>query len=90
MAVCEVCSNIQLKEAFMSPKEYLECLKYIQQLVDSDNFEFVSKDCDTDKVEDDNRWFNDSIEHVIKCKSCGQYFTCCCDTYHGNGNFKKC
>ncbi len=50
MEMCIVCDNIQLTKWFASPKEYLQCLNYIQKLLDSGDFEMDSQTCDLDKV----------------------------------------
>ena len=89
LAVCEICEKVKTVNHFCTSKAYLDCLRYMQGLVDSGDFEFESKNCDTDKVKDENgHWINDVMFHVIKCKNCGQHFTCFADTYHGNGYFK--
>lgn len=68
----ESCEKVKLREAFPTPKAYLDCLAYIQFLVDSGSFQFEFKSCDTDKVKDENGcWANDVIRHVIKCKIAG-------------------
>ena len=51
--MCERCEKVKMIDSFPSPKAYLDCLKYIQSLVDSGSFEFESKNCDTDKVKDE-------------------------------------
>lgn len=90
LSVCEICEKVKTVDHFYpAPKAYFDCLRYIQALVDSGDFEFEFKDCDTDKVKDENEhWINDVMRHVIKCKNCGQYFTCFADTYHGDGYFR--
>ena len=88
--MCERCEKVKLREAFPTPKAYLDCLAYIQFLVDSGSFQFEFKSCDTDKVKDENGcWANDVIRHVIKCKNCGQCFACTALTYRGSGSFRK-
>lgn len=88
--MCEICEKVKTIDFFPTPKTYLGCLKYIQSLVDSGRFQFVLKDCDTDKVKDENGyWIDDIISHVIKCKNCGQCFTCTVVTYRGSGSFRK-
>ena len=86
----KICEKVKTEDFFPTPEAYLDCLKYIQSLIDSKNFVFEMKDCDTDKVKDENGyWIDDVISHVIKCVNCGQYFTCTIITYRGNGNFRK-
>lgn len=88
--MCERCEKVKLREAFSTPKAYLDCLAYIQFLVDSGSFQFEFKSCDTDKVKDENGcWANDVIRHIIKCKNCGQCFACTALTYRGSGSFRK-
>ena len=88
--MCEICGKVKTVDSFLSPKVYLEFLNYVQSLVDSGNFLFESKDCDTDKVKDANGYWNDDvISHVIKCKKCGQCFSCTVVTYRGSGSFRK-
>ena len=88
--MCEVCEKVNTIDFFPTPKVYLECLNYIQSLVDSGNFLFELKDCDIDKVKDaEGYWINDVINHVIRCKKCGQCFTCTVVTIRGNGSFRK-
>lgn len=87
--MCESCNDIVLRNKFNSPRDYLNCLTYIQSLVESGNYEVVEQTCDLDKVKDsDGKWISDIIRHKIRCKHCGQGFTCFCNVYHGTGNFK--
>lgn len=88
--MCEICEKVKTVNSFPTPSAYLDCLKYIQDLVDGGDFKFESKDCDTDKVKDENGcWIDDVISHVIECKNCAQHFTCVIVTYRGNGHFKR-
>ncbi|MDE5994455.1 MAG: hypothetical protein K2G60_02965 [Oscillospiraceae bacterium] len=88
--MCEICEKVKTMDSFPTPKDYLECLNYIQSLVDSGSFMVESRDCDIDKVKDTNGyWIDDVINHVIKCKNCCQSFSCVAITYRGSGSFKK-
>lgn len=88
--MCVICEKVKTIECFPTPEAYFECLNYIQSLVDSGSFLFVSKDCDTDKVKNkDGHWIADVISHVIRCKNCGQCFICTAITYRGGGGFQK-
>ena len=88
--MCETCQDIILQKKFYSPRDYLNCLRYLGKLVDSGAFILESATCELDKVKEKNGcWADDIIAHVIRCKACGQAFTCSCDTYHGNGGFRK-
>lgn len=87
--MCDNCNNIALRNSFYNPKDYLNCLIYIQELLRTSNFVLVEKSCDLDKTQDENGfWIDDVIGHVIQCKRCGKYFTCSIDTYHGRGSFR--
>lgn len=88
--MCEICKKVELKDFFPNPNAYLDCLDYIKGLIESGNFEMESQTCDIDKVLDDKGCFvDDIIHHTIKCKHCGQAFTCCVVTYRGSGSFSK-
>ena len=88
--MCGACGDIILRKEFYSPRDYLNCLNYIRELVDSGGFVLEPGACDLDKINDENGcWVDDIIAHVIHCKACGQAFTCFCDTYHGGGGFRK-
>lgn len=36
--MCKICEKVRTRDFFPTPKAYLECLKYIQSLVDSGSF----------------------------------------------------
>lgn len=65
MEMCIVCDNIQLTKWFASPKEYLQCLNYIQKLLDSDDFEMDSQTCDLDKVKNDKGYWVDDLDAAM-------------------------
>lgn len=88
--MCKICENVILRKNFYSPRDYLNCLDYLWELIDSGAFELESATCDLDKVKGpDGKWVDDIIGHVIRCKGCGQAFTCSCCTYRGGGSFYK-
>ncbi len=88
--MCEICNKVELRDFFPNPKAYFECLEYIHRLIDSGDFEIESQTCDIDKVTDDNGCFvDDIIAHTIRCKHCGQAFTCSVVTFRGSGSFRK-
>lgn len=88
--MCKSCEKVKTINFFSTPNDYLVCLHDIQSLVDSGDFLFESKDCDIDKVKDkDGFWIDDVISHVIRCKNCGQCFTCTAITYSGRGSFRR-
>ncbi len=87
--MCENCEDIILRDSFYSPTDYMNCLKYIQELIEAGRFALINKSCDLDKVINENgRWDSDVIEHTIQCKNCGKQFSCIGETYHGGGSFK--
>jgi len=88
--MCNNCDDIVLRDSFYSSEDYLNCLKYIQELIDTRHFTLAEKTCDLDKVKDENiHWVDDIIGHVIQCQKCEKYFSCYSDTYHGRGSFRK-
>ena len=88
--MCERCSEIRLVSLFRSPREYLQTVEYIKQLIASGDFSLVSGNCPLDEVKDkDGQWADDIIYHLIRCETCGQEFSCCVNTYRGGGGFAK-
>lgn len=88
--MCENCKEIILRDSFYSAVEYLNCLEYIQELIETGRFILVKKTCDLDRVKDENgHWNDDIIEHIVQCVQCGKQFLCFSDTYHGHGSFKE-
>lgn len=46
--MCEMCQKVELIEVISTPRVYFDCPTYIQSLVDSGDFIFEAKDCETD------------------------------------------
>ena len=90
MSTCENCDEIRLVKLFRSSYEYMQCINYIKSLISSGGFELVEGNCSFDEIKDkDGCWLDDIIYHVIKCKKCGQVYSCSCNTYRGGGGFMK-
>ena len=49
--MCEVCKSVVLWKNFYSPRDYFNCLNYLQELIDGGGFEMESGTCDLDKVQ---------------------------------------
>lgn len=88
---CETCLNIRTWKQFKTPKDYLSCIAYIQQLVLDGKFALLLEDstCPLEKVSLEDEWPDDIIVHTIRCTRCGQIFTCVVNTYRGSGKFKS-
>lgn len=90
MSTCDNCSDIGLVKLFRSPSEYLKCIGYIKELIADGGFELIEGSCALDEVKDKNGcWADDIIYHVVKCRKCGQVYSCRCNTYRGGGGFGK-
>lgn len=89
--MCNYCHCIQLWKKFDSPKDYLDCIEYINQLIKKGNFEFIEEKstCPLNQVKTEKGWVDEIMVHMIKCKHCGQFFTCVVNTYRGSGSFRK-
>ena len=83
VAVVRYCLN--------APKDYLACIKYIQQLVKNGGFELLEEEstCPLNQVKTEDGWADEIMVHMVRCKHCGQVFTCVVNTYRGSGSFKK-
>ncbi|MCL1874807.1 MAG: hypothetical protein FWF87_00945 [Synergistaceae bacterium] len=61
----------------------------MQQLVASGDFELAPGSRPIDRIRDENGcWIDDIICHRIRCKKCGQQFSCVVNTYRGGGSFR--
>lgn len=89
--MCEHCRGIQIWKKFDAPKDYLACIAYIQQLVTKGCFELLAEEstCLLEQVKTEDGWADEITVHMIRCKHCGQIFTCVVNTWRGNGHFKK-
>ena len=63
----------------------------IQQLVGQGEFELIAEEstCPLEKVKTEDGWADEIMAHMIRCKHCGQIFTCVVNTWRGSGHFKK-
>ena len=91
VTMCDYCHNIQEWKKFNAPKDYLACIEYIQQLVTNGGFELLEEEstCPLNQVETEDGWADEIMVHMVRCKHCGQVFTCVVNTYRGSGSFKK-
>lgn len=88
--MCENCKEIILRDSFYSSIDYMNCLEYIQELIEAGRYILVNKTCDLDKVRDENgHWNGDVFEHVVQCTQCEKQYLCFPDTYHGSGSFRE-
>ena len=78
VAMCDYCHNIQEWKKFNAPKDYLACIEYIQQLVTNGGFELLEEEstCPLNQVETEDGWADEIMVHMVRCKHCGQVFTC--------------
>lgn len=88
--MCENCNSIVLKDRLCTPKDYIECIEYIKRLLSSGDYDLLESSCDISEVKtSEGNWAADIICHVIRCKNCGQKYTCYVNTYRGGGSFKR-
>ncbi len=54
-------------------------------------FELIAEEstCSLEKVKNEDGWADEIMAHMIRCKHCGQIFTCVVNTWRGSGHFKK-
>ena len=45
--------------------------------------------CSLEKVKTEDGWADEIMAHTVRCKHCGQIFTCVVNTWRGSGHFKK-
>ena len=63
----------------------------IQQLVSEGEFELMQEEstCPLEKVKTEDGWADEIMAHMIRCKHCGQIFTCVVNTWRGSEHFRK-
>lgn len=56
--MCEHCRDIQIWRKFDTPRDYLTCIAYIQQLVEQRKFELMAEEstCPLEKVKTEDGW----------------------------------
>ena len=88
--MCKHCEDIILRKHFYSQQDFLNCLDYIKELLEIGNFELIKSTCDLGSIRNENgQWASDDFRWTIRCKECGQNFTCYANTYRGGGGFVK-
>ena len=89
--MCEHCRNIQTWRKFDAPKGLsgLYCLHSAVGV--GGEFELMQEEstCPLEKVKTEDGWADEIMAHMIRCKHCGQIFTCVVNTWRGSGHFKK-
>ena len=45
--------------------------------------------CPLEKVKTEDGWADEIMAHMIRCKHCGQIFTCVVNTWRGSEHFRK-
>ena len=45
--------------------------------------------CPLNQVKTEDGWADEIMVHMVRCKHCGQVFTCVVNTYRGSGSFRK-
>ena len=82
VAICDYCHNIRKWKRFNALKDYLACIEYIQQLVTNGGFELLEEEstCPLNQVKTEDGWADEIMVHTVRCKHCGQVFTCVVNT----------
>ena len=89
--MCDYCRTIQIWRKFDAPRDYLACIAYIRQLVVEGGFELLMEEstCPLEKVKTEDGWADEIMVRTLRCRHCGQIFTCVVNTWRGSGHFKK-
>ena len=89
--MCEHCRNIQTWRKFDAPKDYLACIALHSAAGVGGEFELIQEESTRplEKVKTEDGWADEIMSHMIRCKHCGQVFTCVVNTWRGSGHFKK-
>ena len=86
---CKTCSQLTALKIKV-PSDLLACIGMIKCLIENGGFEKVSSNFELENPKTpDGYWKDDLMYYAIRCKECGQLYSCICDTYHGSGKFGK-
>lgn len=86
---CAVCPQLKPLE-FKTPSDFLSCVERIKHFIEQGEFETVSSNFELEHPQTpDGVWKDDVMYASIRCRACGQIWSCVCDTYHGGGRFTK-
>ena len=87
--MCDFCSNIYSDYDILSPEQYEQTIKQLQDLINQKQLILVKGNCEMDKIRENGCWAEDVIYHSFQCPACGQRFHCTVDTFHGHGSFVR-
>ena len=86
MAKCSNYDGFAERLNFASPREYLDTVRQLIELVGQGKFLIVYASCPL-KDAFNTPWPDDCISHDFQCTACGRGFQLFADTYHGRANW---
>lgn len=85
-AMCEKCDGFAERLNLEFPREYLDIVRQLIDIVKQRTFTLVRADCELEEMFN-TPWPGDIIFHEAQCSNCGRRFTLFADTYHGNASW---
>lgn len=86
---CLVCSQLEALK-IRTPDDLIACIDMIKDLIANGEFERISSNFELEHPKTPEGWWQDDLMYYsIRCRVCGQAYSCVCDTFHGSGRFGK-
>jgi len=83
--MCNKCKGFAERARFNSPREYLDLVRQLDELISAGTFRLIYGTCTFKEVLESQQWPNDVITHIVACSNCDQRFKLSAETYHGSG-----
>jgi hypothetical protein len=83
---CPNCGSFRERLNFASPREYLDLVRQLLELVGQGAFLMVHASCPLEDMFN-TPWPGDCISHDFQCTMCGRAFQLFADTYHGRASW---
>jgi hypothetical protein len=83
--MCKQCKGFSGRQRLNAPREYLDIVRQLQELVAAGTFAFLDVTCTSQELLQSKQWPSDSIRQTFACTACGQRFLLSAESYHGSG-----
>ncbi len=81
--MCDKCNGFIERVRLNTPREYLDRVRQLIELVNRGSFSLVGADCPLEDLFKE-QWPGDVLTHEFRCSSCGKLFELFADTFHGS------
>ena len=86
MNSCPECCGFSERLNLGTPREYLDIVRQLIEIVQQGTFLLVRADCSLHELPGQT-WPGDILIHEFECFACGRSFELSADTYHGHAHW---